>query len=268
MEQLFSCRNCLHNSGQSLNIGNGVGYCLQHSALIRDSDRTTCKYLHRKDLPWFVVDEARSEHASEFAAFGGLADLYDRTPIKSNFYSERYAWENGEFDGLTNALARYHLSGRRWVFIDALTSGIDGRRAMAQASLTRRYMAHCDTWRSSFRLTLSVIDQVARTPTFSEDDINGNGCGESEALWDVFYSRISLIQEYGWHAGIEELIWVTDILGGLEEFDWDTLRPQLVRIKPILIQKTLNHARENDGYFATTTPTEDDEDAPRDEGIY
>ena len=58
MEELFSCRNCVHNSGQSLNIGLGKGYCQFHSSVIDSPFETTCKYLHRKDLPRFSVDEA------------------------------------------------------------------------------------------------------------------------------------------------------------------------------------------------------------------
>lgn len=253
MEHLFSCRNCLHNSGQSLNIGNGVGYCLQHDSMIRNSGRTTCKYLHRKDLPWFVVDEARSEHAAEFAAFSGLVDLFDRTPLTLSYYSEKYAWENDEFDGLTSALARYHKSGTRWIFIEAFMSGIDGRRAIAHTSLTRRYMAHCDTWKSSVRLTLAVVSQIALKPLFSQDDLNENGAGVDEALWDVFYSRLSLLQEYGWHAGIEDLIWISDRIDSLENFDWDVIQPQLNDLKPEIIQTIRMHAIDNDGYYSSET---------------
>ena len=45
MEELFSCRNCVHNSGQSLNAGPGKGYCQFHSSVIDTPEQTTCKYL-------------------------------------------------------------------------------------------------------------------------------------------------------------------------------------------------------------------------------
>ena len=212
MYENFSCRNCLHNCGQTLNIGRGIGFCLQHNSIIREPDRTTCKYLRRKDLPWFVVDEARSEHAAEFAAFSGLVGLYTHEAIKPAYYSERFSWETKSFDGLTNALARYHLSVRKWIFIESFTSGADGRRAVAQASLTRRYMAVCDTWKSSFRLTLDVAHQLATKPVFLANDIYDGGSGEEDALWDVVFSRLSLIQEYGWHAGLPDLQWITELL--------------------------------------------------------
>ena len=75
MDELFSCRNCIHNCGQSLLIGQGSGFCLQHESVIWEPDRTTCKYLHRKDLPYFVVEEGTREHAAEFAGFPFLVSL-------------------------------------------------------------------------------------------------------------------------------------------------------------------------------------------------
>src|SRR5262245_27949066 len=88
MDELFSCRNCIRNAGQSLLIGTGSGFCLQYESVIRDPDRTTCKYLHRKDLPCFVVEEGTREHAAEFAGFPLLVSLDTREPIEQIRYSE------------------------------------------------------------------------------------------------------------------------------------------------------------------------------------
>ncbi len=249
MDELFSCRNCVNNCGQTLNIGTGIGYCLQHNSVIREPRTTTCKYLRRKDLPWFVVDEARSEHAGEFSGFGGLVGLYTQEAIKPAYYSERFAWESGSFDSLTNALARYHLSVRKWIFIESLTAGVDGRRAVAQASLTRRYMATCDTWRSSFRLTLDVVHQLASKPAFLARDLYEGGNGEEDALWDVVFSRLALIQEYGWHAGLAELQWISDSLASLRTFSWEPLRGELEQSIPKILDLIFHHARENGAYF-------------------
>ena len=130
MEELFSCRNCVHNSGQSLNIGLGKGYCQFHSSVIDSPFETTCKYLHRKDLPRFSVDEAIREHAYEFALFPGLATLETKKPIGVIPYSEKYAWEHGQYNPLLNALAQYYKSERSWVFIQAFTGGVDGMRSL------------------------------------------------------------------------------------------------------------------------------------------
>lgn len=249
MDELFSCRNCIHNPGQTLNVGRGAGLCLKHGSVIKDPLETTCKYLHRKDLPWFVISEARNEHAEEFSHFIGLVNLYTYDSIRTIHYSEKYTWESKSFDSLNNALARYHQSERKWIFIEALTGGIDGRRSVAQASLTRRYMNTCSTWRSSFRLTIDVLSQLAQEPAFLDQDIVEQEGARDDALWDVFFSRVALIQEYGWHAGLERLQWITDSFGDLYLFNWSDLKPQLDREVPLLLDVLFSHARENGAYF-------------------
>jgi hypothetical protein len=257
MDELFSCRNCIHNSGQTLNIGRGIGLCLKHGSVIKEPLKTTCKYLHRKDLAWFIVDEAKSEHAAEFARFSGLVGLYNHEKVQTTFYSERYTWEADTFDSLTNALARYHLSKKKWIFIEALTGGIDGRRSMAQASLTRRYIDTCDTWKSAFRLTIDVVSQLSQEPAFLKKDIYEQGAGEQEAFWDVVLSRIVLIQEYGWHAGLEELQWFSDSVSGIELFDWSIIKSQLEAAIPKTLETIFRHATDNHGYFEQMPNTED-----------
>src|ERR1700678_3918496 len=98
MDELFSCRNCIHNASQSLNVGRGAGYCLKHDSVLERPEKSTCKYLHRKDLPRFVVDEGLREHAAEFAGFSGIVSLDTRQPISRKYYSERFAWDHGIFD--------------------------------------------------------------------------------------------------------------------------------------------------------------------------
>ena len=45
-------------------------------------------------------------------------------------YSEKYAWEHGQYNPLLNALAQYYKSERSWVFIQAFTGGVDGMRSL------------------------------------------------------------------------------------------------------------------------------------------
>src|SRR3954469_22679291 len=110
MDELFSCRNCIHNSGQSINSGPGKGYCQLHKSIIDHPVETTCKYLHRKDFPVFIVDEGLREHAYEFALFSGLASLKTKVALPIIHYSEKYAWEHNQYNSLLNALAQYHKS--------------------------------------------------------------------------------------------------------------------------------------------------------------
>jgi hypothetical protein len=255
MDELFSCRNCIHNCGQSLNIGRGTGFCLQHDSVILEPGRTTCKYLHRKDLPSFVVDEGVREHAAEFALFPRLVTLDTKESIERVRYSEKRGWENATFDPLTHALAQYHKSRPRWVFIQAFSAGADGHRSLAHASLARHYMAHCETWTSSYRLISALVEEIDDRPEFTEKSLlaaNGNSLGEAadEALWDVVFSRLSAVQEYGWHAGLESLIWATDSVdGSLAELNWPGLQKELALLRQSWVDLIIRHAREHNVFF-------------------
>ena len=264
MEELFSCRNCVHNSGQSLNAGLGKGYCQFHSSVIDSPIQTTCKYLHRKDLPRFIVDEGIREHAYEFAMYSGLVNLGTKEPISILPYSEKYSWEHGEYSPLLNALAQYYKAERSWVFIQAFTGGVDGMRSLAHASLVRRYMDRCAKWTSSYRLVLSMVQEIDIEPKFEDRDLILDSYSSLEearcqALWDVVFTRISGVQEYGWHSGLEYLVWITDRLnGGLSELDWGKLKSELSTAKSKATEIIINHAKEN-GKFFTHNFDRDDE---------
>ncbi|MEI6260929.1 MAG: hypothetical protein WCR46_13630 [Deltaproteobacteria bacterium] len=113
---------------------------MKHDTVLFYPKRTTCKYLHRKDLPRFVVDEGLREHASEFAGFSGIVDLVEHKPIERLHYSEKFAWGRKQFDPINQSLAHYHKTKPTWIFLQAMSCGIDGRRALTHASLIRRYM--------------------------------------------------------------------------------------------------------------------------------
>lgn len=264
MDELFSCRNCIHNCGQSINIGRGTGYCLQHESVIPDPSRTTCKYLHRKDLPQFVVDEGVREHASEFAFDAGLVQLDNHKPIETIRYSEKHVWETDQFDALTHALAQYYKAERRWVFIQAFAAGSDGRRSLAHASLIRHYLGHCGTWKSSYRLVLGLLEEVDDTPHFSHRSLvlRENDAAEEvaeQALWDVIFARLSTIQEYGWHAGLRDLAWASDQLNGsLGSLDWTRLQPELSSFRQRWIEVVISHAKDHRAFFPPPEHPEDD----------
>lgn len=254
MDELFSCRNCIHNAGQSLWIGNGAGFCLQHDSVIRAPGETTCKYLHRKDLPRFVVEEGLREHAAEFAGFSALVDLNAKKPIARLPYSERYIWEHGVFDPVMHALAQYSKVQPAWVFVQTFTGGVDGRRALTHADLVRRYMDRCGTWRSSYRIVAGFLQELDKTPCFDAGSLLKPGLGEeeaaAEAIWDVVFVRLSAIQEYGFHAGIESLMWATDSLnGGLSELDWPRLQAEVAAIRPRWTHEIITHARSEHVFF-------------------
>jgi hypothetical protein len=254
MDALFSCRNCIHNCGQSLLIGRGAGFCVKHDSVLCQSERTTCKYLHRKDLPRFIVDEGLREHAGEFARFSGIADLVEHAPVDRRHYSERCAWEKRQFDPINQSLAQYHKTKPAWVLLQAMSGGIDGRRAVTHASLIRRYMDNCGTWKSSYRFVLAMIQDLAVTPSFRDTDLNSPDVVDLEvredAVWDVFFTRLSGIQEYGFHAGIETLMWATDQLNGsLTDLDWGGLLPELAGRAAEWTDLIIFHATREDAFF-------------------
>lgn len=258
-DALFSCRNCVHNAGQSVIIGRGAGYCLKHETVLRTPATTTCKYLHRKDLPRFVVDEGLREHAGEFAAFSGVVELDTHKPVTRVPYSERYVWETHSFDAVTHTLAQYYKSNPAWVFVQAFAGGVDGRRALAHAGLVRRYMDHCGTWHSSYRMVLGMLQELDVTPQFAPDDVGGLEC---EAIWDVFFVKLGAVQEYGFHAGLESMMWATDVLnGGLSTLDWEALRQEVVRTKAEWTDAIIRHAVDNKVFFPP--PDEAPHEEPR-----
>lgn len=261
MDELFSCRNCLHNAAQTLSIGSGVGFCLLHQSVIREPDITTCKYLSRKDMPSFIVSEGVQEHAYEFATFSAIVNMETMKSVPRISYSEKHAWLTGSFDPLTMSLAHARKITPTHVFIEALAGGVDGKRSLAHASVVRRYMANCGTWRSSYRLVLALAQEIGEPVYFSKKELSRTDVHIEDAIWDLFFVRISGIQEYGFHAGLEELIWATDSLNGsLSEFDWERLQVELQKISAGWIDLILLHAQKEGAFFPDTPPAEEGAD--------
>ena len=256
MDELFSCRNCIHDCGQSLLIGRGPGFCVKHDSVIAAPDRTTCKYLHRKDLPRFVVDEGLREHAGEFAGFSGMADLVDHVPVERLKYSEKYAWLNNQYDPINQGLAQYHKAKPAWIFLQAISGGVDGRRSLTHASMVRRYMDNCGSWKSSYRFILAVVNDLASSLFFKNEDINSieqdiDDDVREDAVWDVFFTKLSGVQEYGFHSGIERLMWSTDELNGsLSSLDWAGVGRELEIKVPEWTELIIKSATDEGEFFS------------------
>ncbi len=260
MDELFSCRNCIHNAGQSLLIGQGSGFCLQHESVVWEPDRTTCKYLHRKDLPYFVVEEGIREHAAEFAGFPFLVSLHEKKSIERIPYSEKLRWEKKSFDPVVHSLAQYYKVQPRWILISALSGGVDGRRSLTHSSLVRHYMYQCNTWKSSYRLVLGLLEEIDIKPQFEPREIvrsEGTSDAEAaeEATWDVVFARLNAVQEYGWHAGLETLMWASDALNGsLAELNWPGLQAELATHRASWIKLIISSAKKHHEFFPTPEP--------------
>jgi hypothetical protein len=264
MRELFSCRNCVHNAGQSLHIGRGQGYCMKHASLLVDPKDTTCKYQHRKDLPHFVVDEGRSEHAGEFAGFSELVSLSGHEPIRKTAYSEKYSWEHRQFDPVNNTLANYsRVKGKQWVLVQSFAGGIDGRRSLVHASLVRGYLDSSGTWTSTYRMALALVQQMTEPAQFPKQQLDltdgeDEEAAREEARWDLFFTQLSGLQEYGWHAGLENLRWASDeVSGGLAELDWEQVELDLAVTCPRWMESIIRHAQEHNEFFTQLSREEE-----------
>ncbi len=255
MNALFSCKNCIHDCGQTLCIGPGIGFCLKHNSVVKNPGDATCKYLHRKDLPYFVVEEGIREHASEYAFFTNMASLSDKTALPVVRYSERHAWDTRTFSSITHSLAQYHNMKPAWVFVQNFSGSADGVRAITHASLVRHYLEHCGSWKKTYRLVLALLQEIDVAPYISDAELvlnEGDDVDDvrDDALWDIVFSRLSALQEYGWHAGVEGLTWITDQVNGkLAEFDWSSLAVELGKIKIKYTDIIIDHANTEKAYF-------------------
>ena len=256
---LFSCRNCVQNPMQGTTFGHGHGYCLRWGSVIRDPGSTTCKYLHRKDLPSHLVDEATREHAAEFAHAAGPADLITVSQIKRMPYSEKYAWDSRTFDPSLQAMAMYHRAddaaenGGKARFIQAFVGSIDGRRALAYASLVRRYMHHCDTWTSSYRLVLAIVEEITSETVVQAGELLGTDCEEESRAavgWEVLYCRISGLQEFAWHASLQGLLHpLSPVYGSIAGMDMASVRGSLATLKESWREQIIGKAKAEGEYF-------------------
>ncbi len=258
MDEIFSCRNCVHNAGQTLNIGRGGGFCLLHKSILRSPSELTCKYLTRKDLPSFVVDESVKEHAYEFATYSSIVDTTTMRLAQRVYYSERHAWLSHSFDALTMTLSSADRVKPTRLFVESLAGGADGRRSLAHASAVRRYMANCGTWRSSYRLVLSLVQGLQDSPVFTPHDLESPDTDKDDAVWDLFFVRISGVQEYGFHAGIEPLMWATDQLGdSFANLDWIGVYNNISNLSNVWIESIISHAQDEGQFFQEPPPEEE-----------
>jgi hypothetical protein len=115
-------------------------------------------------------------------------------------------------------------------------------------------MANRNSWKSSYRLVMAVVQELSDTPYFRDDDLYAEGeaaPARQEALWDLVFIRLGLLQEYGWHAGLEYLQWIPDALGdAVVDLDWEKLQARLAGLRGEITGMIVGHARQEGEYFA------------------
>ena len=112
---------------------------------------------------------------------------------------------------------------------------------------------------------MSLIQEIDETPHFTRQALvspNGRASDEIavEALWDVVFVRLSAIQEYGWHAGLEKLMWASDAVNGsLVDLNWPVLQQELQNLRHEWIHDVITHARAHGAFFPKADSDEQDE---------
>ncbi|XXT24338.1 hypothetical protein WME94_22650 [Sorangium sp. So ce429] len=236
---LFSCRNCIHNPAQGLTLGPGAGFCLTWGSIIEQPERTTCKYLHRKDLPMFLVRRGIQEHEDEFSRLAYMADLETHEPLVRRAYDSDGMFGAERLDTTTRAVAAYHAldsapdatAQRRGWTLATFAGAADGRKAMTYASLVRRMFTSGGLSRIWVRRMLDLLDEIGIDVLFRAVDLLDPGSATA-ARWEVAHARLSCVQEFGWHAGQELLMYPMMELGGyVAEEDWNGFLLALGRLK-------------------------------------
>jgi hypothetical protein len=238
---LFSCRNCIHNPAQGLTLGRGAGFCLQWGSLIERPGTTTCKYLHRKDLPGFQAAESVRAHAEAFAGTASMVDLETHAPLALSPHDERSAVQP---EPRVRAMASYHrlddgTEPRRSRLLALVAGSVDGLGSMAHACLVRRAIPPGQPMPGSWwRWALALLEDVDRELLLGSEELLETLEGAEEeqriaATWEVLFVRVSGLQEFGWHAALEELKFPLRDLGAhVAEQDWRGLRLALRGLKP------------------------------------
>ncbi len=212
---LFTCRNCIYNPAQGLTFGPGRGFCIQWGALLKRPERTTCKYLHRKDLPHFLVREAIAEHEAEFSANQALADVETHQNVDASPFNDEAASQVERIDPVTRAVATYHSIAAapdtslalRSQLIALFAGARDARRASVHACLIRGFLPGAPATRHHWRRRLlDLVEEIDLEFVVAPNDLVAAGePSEAEVCWEIADIRLAAVQEYGWSLGNEEL---------------------------------------------------------------
>ena len=116
-------------------------------------------------------------------------------------------------------------------------------------------MDHCGTWTSSYRLVLGLLEEIDVQPRFESRELVWQGEtphaeAAEEAIWDVVLARLAAIQEYGWHAGLDPLMWASDSLNGsLTDLNWPRLQAELATHREVWIELIITSAKQHHEFF-------------------
>lgn len=194
---LFSCRNCIYNPAQTTvrPIGQDVGYCATYKTFLYDAHLTTCRHLHRKDCPEYLVLEGIEFHREEFPE--------QRRPL---------SLENDIDELLTVPLAEPRLEEHRTELMEAVIRTAEAKTKWRSISITshknemlhqnafasfvRAYPENAVHWKSYRRFMGEIVQQLGRL-TSDETGFSVRFEDTGSARLDVLWNFISSLQEHG-----------------------------------------------------------------------
>lgn len=198
---LYSCRNCIFNPAETTSYPpqSGMGFCTIYKVNLPHSHVTTCRHLHRKDCPQFLVMEGIEQHIREFPERRSPSYLYDHgeaeylinLDMREVGYGEKFR------NGILNKITAASKLGEKWVLIDEISQNREIVYQNSFASFVRGYPPAATGW-SSYKQFM--VKSVTLLGQFGETYFDvGNGFKrKNEVKTEVMLNFISTIQEHGW----------------------------------------------------------------------
>lgn len=263
MRNLYTCDNCIFNPAQYQDVGAKTGFCLRYNSLLKNSSHTTCRFLKRKDLPYFITEEGHKEHSKAFANTKGIVFYYTKITEPFKNYSQHHVWMNHIFDPYLHEVAIYHQSGKKWVYLEAFSASRNPIKSIIYSSLTRRYIAQCGSQKDNYRIILCLSSDIGEKIELQPKDFRIEITHEEfDALQDTYLKDIVLmklyaIQEYGFIMQDENIMWVSDELNGALLSSWREFFVSIQELVPMIQSYIVASATKRNTFFPQTEDNED-----------
>ncbi len=262
----YTCDNCVFNPTQYHELGTQIGFCLQYNCLLMNSLHTTCHFLRRKDLPFFLAIEGEREHAERFSEDQGIVFYYARHKEEFRRYSEYHVWLTNTYDPYLHEAALYHKTQKKWTFIQAFAASRNPIKSIMSSCLTRRYVLNCGNQRDNYRLVLSVVNDLKENPNIHPGDFRWEvSPQEFTDLCEHYLKELKLlqlyaVQEYGALMNDERVMWISDELNGSLFASWKEFFAGVAYLAPIAIRYIIDSADSRHQFFPRRDETDMEED--------
>jgi len=259
MRNLYVCDNCLWNPAQYQDIGASIGFCLRYNSLLKNASHTTCRFFQRKDLPSFVAEDGHQEHAKTFAESHGI--VYYSTTVAEQVtpYSHRHMWLTHTFDPYLHEVAMYHQMEKKWIYLETFPASRNPIKSIMYSSFVRRYIAQSGAQHDHYRMMLCLSSDLNETIELQLRDFRIElSSGEFEAVHETYLKDIVLLklyalQEYGNIVHDDELMWVSDELGGALTSSWREFFASVRQCVPLIQSAIIASATQRKTFFPVSS---------------